>query len=87
MAQQIMECHGFDHEPPRFPIYDILIHDHDRRFGTTFYWRLQNFRIAKVRIPLRSPQANAIAEHWVLSVRTECLDQMVIFKKRRLRQL
>src|SRR5689334_24840999 len=35
----------------------------------------------------RSPRANAIAERWVRSVRTECLDHVFIINKRHLQKV
>jgi transposase InsO family protein len=78
-AQQIVECCGWDCERPRF-----LVHDRDSCYGTSFDRRLRNLGIAQARTPFRSPRANAIAERWVRSVRTECLDHLFIFNERRL---
>jgi hypothetical protein len=72
-AQQIVECGGWDYEPPRF-----LVHDRDNCYGTSFDRRLRRLGIAQARTPFRSPRANAIAERWVRSVRTECLDHVFI---------
>jgi hypothetical protein len=71
-VQQIAERCGWDRVPPRF-----LVHDRDACFGTSFDRRVRNLGIAQARTPFRSPRANAIAERWVRSVRTECLDQRV----------
>ncbi len=80
-GRQIVEACGWDREPPRF-----LIHDRDSRYGIVFNQRVRNLSITSVRTPFRSPQANAIAERWVRSVRTECLDHMLILNQRHLRR-
>lgn len=79
-AQQMVECCGWDREAPRF-----LIHDRDSRYGAAFDRRLRNLGITQIRTPFRSPQANSIAERWVRSLRTECLDHMFILNERHLR--
>jgi putative transposase len=40
-----------------------------------------------VKIPPRSPRANAFAERFVLTARTEITDQMLIFGERHLRSI
>ena len=81
-AQQIGECCGWDAQPPRF-----LVHDRDSCYGNTFDRRVRNLGIAQARTPFRSPRANAIAERWVRSVRTECLDHVFIFNERHLEKV
>ena len=80
VAQQLVECCGWDREPPRF-----LIHDRDSRYGAAFDQRLRRLGIRPIRTPFRSPRANAIAERWVRSLRTECLDNVFVFNERHLR--
>jgi hypothetical protein len=81
-AQQIVECCGWDYEPPRF-----LVHDRDNCYGTSFDRRVRRLGIAQARTPFSSPRANAIAECWVRSVRTECLDHVFIFNERHLQKV
>jgi putative transposase len=80
-AQQIVECCAWDRWPPRF-----LIHDRDSRYGATFDRRLRHLGIEQVRTPFRAPRANAISERWVKSVRTECLDHILVFNEAHLRR-
>lgn len=81
-AQQTVEACAWDREPPHY-----LIHDRDSRYGAAFDRRLQRLGIRQIRTPFKSPQANAIAERWVRSVRAECLDHSFIFNERHLRRV
>jgi putative transposase len=40
-----------------------------------------------VRTPIRAPNANAYAERWVRTVRSECLDWLLIFGRRQLERV
>ena len=82
VAQQVVEACGWGRDPPRF-----LIHDRDSRFGATFDQRMNRLGITQIRTPFKAPQANAIAERWVRSVRAECLDHSFIFNERHLRRV
>jgi hypothetical protein len=73
-AQQIVECCAWHRAPPRF-----LIRDRDSRYGASFDRRVRHLGIRQVRAPFRSPRANAVAERWVRSARSECLDHLFIF--------
>jgi transposase InsO family protein len=42
--------------------------------------------VAVVRLPARSPNLNAFAERFVLSIRSECLDRIVPLGERHLRR-
>jgi transposase InsO family protein len=78
----MVECCAWDRTPPRF-----LVHERDSCYGTTFHRRVRNIGMAQVRTPFRSPRGNAIAERWVRSVRTECLDHLFIFNERHLQKV
>ena len=41
--------------------------------------------IRTIKTPIRAPRANAVAERWVKSARTELLDWLLIFGERHLR--
>jgi transposase InsO family protein len=43
-------------------------------------------RVEVVRLPARSPNLNAFAERFVLSIRSECLDRIVPLGQRHLRR-
>jgi transposase InsO family protein len=43
--------------------------------------------IEVVRIPPRAPKANAYAERWVRTVRTECLDWVLVWNRRHLERV
>jgi putative transposase len=81
-AQQIVECCAWDRAPPRF-----LIHDRGGRYGANFDRRVRGLGIRQVRTPFRSPRANAVAERWVRSARSECLDYLIVFNEVNLRRV
>jgi len=62
----------------------FLIHDRDSKFTRAFddIWRAVGAEI--IRTPIQAPNANAVAERWVGTVRRECLDQLLIAGRRQL---
>jgi putative transposase len=43
--------------------------------------------VKTVKLPARSPDLNAYAERFVLSIRSECLDQIIPLGERHLRKV
>jgi transposase InsO family protein len=65
----------------------FLIHDRDTKFSGPFGQILAEESVRAIKTPVRSPRANAIAERWVRTVRTECLDQLLVVGRRHLEQI
>lgn len=64
-----------------------LLHDRDTKFSGPFDEIVRCEGVRVVKTPVRAPQANAVAERWVRSVRNECLDHILIFGRRHLEQV
>jgi putative transposase len=64
-----------------------LIHDRDGKFTPAFDTVFRSEGIAIRRTPARAPNANAIAERWVRTVREECLDKLLIWNEPHLRRV
>ena len=61
-----------------------LIHDCDAVYGPDFDDRTRAVGIIGVRTPRLAPNANSIAERVVRSIRTECLDHLIVINDRHL---
>jgi len=61
-----------------------LIRDRDSKYSNSFdeVFRSEGIRIVKT--PVRAPKANAIAERFVPTLRSECLDWLLILNRRHL---
>jgi transposase InsO family protein len=56
----------------------FLIHDRDSKFTAAFDEVFRSEGIRVIHTPAQVPQANAYAERFVRTVRTECLDWLLI---------
>jgi len=61
-----------------------LLHDRDTTFTEGFDQILQAAGIEAIKLPPQSPNLNAYAERWIRSLRSECLDQLILFGERSL---
>ena len=62
-----------------------LIHDRDSLFTEAFRAILRATGITCLKLPPQSPNLNAVAERFVLSIKAECLDKLVPLGERHLR--
>ena len=69
-------------EPVRF-----LVRDRDQKFTDRFHEVFRGDGIEIVRPPFRAPQANGVAERFVRTVRSECLDWMLILNQQHLERV
>ena len=68
-------------------VFRFLIHDNDTKFTPAFDAVFQSAGIHVIHTPFRAPNANAYAERWVRTVRTECLDRLFILSEGHLRRV
>jgi putative transposase len=71
----------------RAAAFRFLVRDRAGQFTASFDAALAGVGIEAVKIPPRSPRANASAERFVLTARTEVTDRMLIVGERHLRSV
>jgi transposase InsO family protein len=81
VARQLTEACGWDRVP------EYLVRDRDSVYGEIFTRRLRAMGIRDRPIAPRSPWQNGHVERLIGSLRRECLDYVVVFGERHLRQV
>ena len=66
--------------------YRYLIHDRGSQFSSSFRMILLGGGVKTIRLPRRSPNLNAFAEHWVRTAKELCIERMIFFGESSLRK-
>ena len=64
----------------------LLSESRDTKYTASFREILKSAGLKVIRLPPYSPNLNAFSERWVLSVKSELLDRLVIFDEEGLRR-
>ena len=67
--------------------FKFLIRDRDSKFTAAFDEVFLGNGMRIIKTPVRSPRANSFAERYVGTLRRECLDHLLIYGERYLRQI
>jgi transposase InsO family protein len=73
--------------PDRRESFRFLIRDRDQKFTKPFDEVFASENLEIVRTPFRAPQANGVAERLVRTVRSECLDWLLILNQAHLERV
>jgi transposase InsO family protein len=79
--QQLREAIPPDHR------YKFLLHDRDSIFSQQFDQSVRHLGLKILKTPPQSPQANALCERLIGTLRWECLDYLISFTENHLRQV
>jgi transposase InsO family protein len=79
--QQLREAMPADHA------YRFLLHDRDSIFSAQLDQSIQHLRLRVLKTPPQSPQANALCERLIGTLRQECLDFFMPLSEQHLRRL
>ena len=79
--QQLREAIPADHS------YRFLIHDRDSIFSQQLDQSIRNLGLRVLKTPVRSPQANALCERLIGTLRQECVDFVIPLTENHLRRL
>ena len=80
-SQQVREATPWN-EGPKY-----LIRDRDSKYGSRFSAICRGSGIQELKTPYRTPNANAVCERFMGSLRRECLDQYLFFSGRHLERV
>jgi hypothetical protein len=67
--------------------FRFLIRDRDQKFTDSFDEMFRSHGLEIIRTPFRTPQANGVAERFVRTVRSECLDWLLILNDQHLERI
>jgi transposase InsO family protein len=81
IARQFSEACGWE------PVPDYLVRDRDRVYGEAFTRRIRAMGIRDRPTAPRSPWQTGYAERLIGSIRRECLDHVIVFCERHLRDV
>jgi transposase InsO family protein len=67
--------------------FKFLIRDRDTKFTAAFDEVFAGNGTRGIKTPVRSPRANSFAERYAGTLRRECLNHLLIYGERHLRQI